>query len=196
MNKELLTSNSEKTINKLRNVLNESKGMILDESILSKIDIICRNIETELKKEGIETEMSFKDHHLRIVYRGRRYHHRVDKPSARVAADVRLHPKIPLITLLGLGHLRIPTAASVLRRWRRIDDRRVYDGPLAQQQSLLRQILLSLPEQLRRQIVALQKMTELADRRLVWHSIGFQINPGKAAHRLHVVERILHRRIR
>jgi signal transduction histidine kinase len=61
MNKELLTSNSEKTINKLRNVLNESKGMVLDESILSKIDVICRNIESELKKEGIETAMLFKD---------------------------------------------------------------------------------------------------------------------------------------
>ena len=61
MNKELLTSNSEKVINKLRNVLNESKGMVLDEGLLKKIDVICRNIEKELKKEGIETETLFKD---------------------------------------------------------------------------------------------------------------------------------------
>ncbi len=60
MNKELLTFNSEEVTNKLRSILSEYKGMVLDEGLLKKIDVICRNIETELK-EGIETEMLFED---------------------------------------------------------------------------------------------------------------------------------------
>ncbi len=61
MNKELSPLNSEETTNKLRSILSEHKGMVLDESILSKIDVICRNIETALKKGGVETAILLKD---------------------------------------------------------------------------------------------------------------------------------------
>ncbi len=61
MNKELLTLNYEAVTNKLRSILSEHEGMVLDKSLLSKIDVICRNIESELKKEGIKTETLFKD---------------------------------------------------------------------------------------------------------------------------------------
>ncbi len=61
MNKELLTFNSEEITNKLRSILSEYKGKVLDEGLLSKIDVICRNIETELEKRGIESEMLLKD---------------------------------------------------------------------------------------------------------------------------------------
>jgi signal transduction histidine kinase/PAS domain-containing protein len=61
MNKEVLTLNYEAVTKKLRNILSEYEGMVLDGSLLKKIDVICRNIETELKKAGIETETLFKD---------------------------------------------------------------------------------------------------------------------------------------
>ncbi len=61
MNNELSTFNSMELTNKLRSILSEYKGMVLDEGLLKKIDVICGNIEAELKKEGIETAMLFKD---------------------------------------------------------------------------------------------------------------------------------------
>ncbi len=52
MNNELSTFNSMKLTNKLRSILGEYKGMVLDEGLLKKLDVICRNIETELKLES------------------------------------------------------------------------------------------------------------------------------------------------
>lgn len=45
-----------------------------------------------------------------------------------VDPDVRLHPEIPLIVLLGLMHLGVAGLALVLRRRRRVNDRGIDDA--------------------------------------------------------------------
>jgi hypothetical protein len=57
-------------------------------------------------------------------------------------ADVGLHPKEPLVSLLGLVHLRVALARLVLHRTGRGDQRGVYHRAGLQQQALsLQQIV-------------------------------------------------------
>ncbi len=57
-----------------------------------------------------------------------------------IDADVGLHAKVILVALLGLVHLRVTLAILVLGRARRVDQRRVDDGALAQLQAAVTQI--------------------------------------------------------
>lgn len=54
---------------------------------------------------------------------GRRAGQAMDQPGLRVRADVRFHPKVPLVPLLDLVHLGIARLARVLGRGWRGDDR-------------------------------------------------------------------------
>ena len=53
------------------------------------------------------------------------------------AADVRLHPEVPLLALAGLAHLGVARLVLVLGRGRGGDDRRIHNRPGLQQQPLL-----------------------------------------------------------
>ena len=46
----------------------------------------------------------------------------MNKARVRIDANVRFHPKVPVITLLRLLHLRIPLTALVFSRARGTDD--------------------------------------------------------------------------
>jgi hypothetical protein len=50
-----------------------------------------------------------------VVHVGRRGNHRVNQLGLAVHANVRLHAEVPLVTLLGLVHLRI--ACIALTSW-------------------------------------------------------------------------------
>ena len=52
---------------------------------------------------------------------GRRRRHRVDELRATVHPEMRLHPEIPLVALLGLMHFGIARLVGILGRGRRID---------------------------------------------------------------------------
>ena len=56
--------------------------------------------------------------YLRIVNIARRSHHRVNHFGSAIDAHVRLHPKIPLVTLAGLVHLRVSFLILVFGRTR------------------------------------------------------------------------------
>lgn len=73
-----------------------------------------------------------------------------------------LHGEVPLVTLLRLMHLGIALPGLVLRRVRRMDDRRIDHRAAIEQQATL-----------------LQQLTELADHRLVGHRIIGQIQTRK-----------------
>ena len=122
--------------------------------------------------------------------------HRVYHPRGDVHADMPLHPEMPLIALLGLVHLRVARLLFVLGRGRRGDNRGIYNSTLAHQQTALGQRRDDLVEQRLGQLVALQPMAEVKHRRRVRHRVHRQIDAGKAAQGLAVVQRILQRLVR
>jgi len=65
---------------------------------------------------------------------GRTHHHRVHQLAIPVRANVRFHPEIPLMALLGLVHLRVAFALGILGRGRRGAERGVHQRAFAQQQ--------------------------------------------------------------
>ena len=132
---------------------------------------------------------------LRHVHRvGGRRRQAVRQTRFGVHPDMRLHPEVPLVSLLRLVHLRIPFSPAVLRRRRRVNDARIHDRPRLQPMPERRQMHIDLLEQPHPQALRLQQVAEVQDRRLVRQRTA-QAQTRKAAHRLHLVEQILHARI-
>src|SRR4051795_2004295 len=120
-------------------------------------------------------------------------HHRMDQARGDIDPDMGLHPEVPLIALLRLVHLRITALLLVLRRRRGGNDGRIDDRPVPHQQAALLQHRPDLVEQPLCQIVPFQPMPEMQYRSRVRHRGAGQRDPGKAAQRLAVVERVLDR---
>src|SRR3954471_6830051 len=120
-------------------------------------------------------------------------HHRMDQARGDIDPDMGLHPEVPLIALLRLVHLRITALLLVLRRRRGGNDGRIDDRPVPHQQAALLPHRPDLVEQPLCQIVPFQPMPEMQYRSRVRHRVAGQRDPGKAAQRLAVVERVLDR---
>ncbi|MFQ5965493.1 MAG: ATP-binding protein [Candidatus Scalinduaceae bacterium] len=67
MNNELLIFGSEEATTKLRNILNESKGMVLDEGLARKIEDICQEIEVGIKKRNTEISKLLNNDEIRNI---------------------------------------------------------------------------------------------------------------------------------
>jgi hypothetical protein len=93
----------------------------------------------------------------------------VDQLAAAVDPEMRLHPEVPLVPLLGLMHLGIAGLVGILSRGRRIDDRRIDNRAGGYLQPLRGQVPLHLVEQPPAQIVLFEQVTEAAHRRLIRH---------------------------
>src|ERR1041384_4930708 len=104
---------------------------------------------------------------------------------------MRLHAEMPLVTLLGLVHLRIAGLVFVLCRRRRGDDRGIDNCALAHQQAALLQHRPDLVEQHPGQVVFLQPMAEVQHCRRVRYRHHRQVDPGKPAQGLAIVQRVL-----
>src|SRR5215469_3946816 len=104
---------------------------------------------------------------------GRRRYHRMDQLAAAVDPKMSLHPKIPLLALLGLMHLGIARLPGILGRRGRIDDRCIDNRAGGHLQSLRRQVPLHLVKQLPAQIMLLKQMAEAAYRGFV----GYRLTP-------------------
>lgn len=93
------------------------------------------------------------------------------------------------------GILGIALARLVLDRGRSRDQRRVHDGAAAKQLALRREMLGHRREHGLRQVVALQQVAEIEDRRLVGDRVEAEFKPAERPHRLDIVERFLSARI-
>src|SRR3546814_19752869 len=95
----------------------------------------------------------------------RRTYHAMHQARFVIDADVGLHAKVILVALLGLVHLWVALAVFVLGRTRRIDQRGIDDGALAQRQATVTQVAIDncqdassqfvfLPQQDRKSVVS------------------------------------------
>jgi len=112
---------------------------------------------------------------LTIVHIGSRRHHRVNQLALTIYANT----KIPLISLLGLMHLRNPLLVPVLGRARCVDNRGVHNGSFADLQAILLQIFTNQDKQLLTQVMGFKKMTEIEYRRLIRCRFAPQVYPSK-----------------
>src|SRR5262249_48001805 len=91
--------------------------MLLDDRLLTAISLIPPH-------PGLLPMQQIRQHRA-VGNIGRRRYHRMDQLAAAVDPKMSLHPKIPLLALLGLMHLGIARLPGILGRRGRIDDRRI-----------------------------------------------------------------------
>ncbi len=111
-----------------------------------------------------------------------------------IDADVRLHPEMPLVALLGLVHFRITLAFGVLGRTGRGDDRGVHDAALLEQQSFAREVLVDGGQDVFGQVALFEQMAKIQDRRFVGNRLA-QAQVRERSQRCDLVQRLFHRRV-
>src|SRR5215471_10365678 len=130
--------------------LKVATGTLLDDRLLTAISLIPPH-------PGLLPMQQIRQHRA-VGNIGRRRYHRMDQLAAAVDPKMSLHPKIPLLALLGLMHLGIARLPGILGRRRRIDDRRIDNRAGGHLQSLRRQVPLHLIKQLPAEIVLFEQM--------------------------------------
>ena len=107
-----------------------------------------------------------------------------------IAADVRFHPKIPLVALFGLVHLGASLAALVLGGGRGSDDGRIHHGAFSHLDSAFAQHKVDFFEDSFAEVVTVEQMSEIEHGRFIRHPVVGEVDAGEIAHRLAVVERV------
>ena len=133
--------------------------------------------------------------HLAVVYVRRSGRYRMDQLGTAVYTDVGLHAEIPLLSLLRLMHLRVPFLPAVLCRGGSVDDGGVNYGTSTDLHTVFIQILGNQRKELFAEVVSLEKVAKLADRRLVRSSLPAKVDADKCAHGTRVVKGLFYRRI-
>jgi len=141
----------------------------------------------------LAVKQSAQHHAVVHVCSGRCY--AVDRSRSTIQADVRFHPEVPLIALLGLMHLGLAFALRVLRRARSADDRRIDDYSGADLDAALPKMSVHCSEDPFSEFVLLEQMSKLAYSRFIGSALTTQVDANKAPHRDAVVQRFLDRRI-
>ncbi len=86
--------------------------------------------------------------------------------------DMRLHAEVPLVALLGLMHLGVTLAATVLGRAERGDQRGIDHRAALEQQALVGQHCVDRSQDLRRQLKRFQLVAKAQDAHAVRHPLG------------------------
>ena len=119
---------------------------------------------------------------------GGRRDQRMHQPRLSIDANVRLHAELPVVTLLGLVHLRVARLGLVLcRGWGR-NQRGIDDRPFTQDQALFGQMGVDRLEDLACEPVRFEQTSEFQQGGRIRCRLPRQINPHEAADRLTVVQ--------
>src|SRR6201993_483643 len=116
--------------------------------------------------------------------------------TALIGPDMQLHSEVPVPALAGLLHLGVARRTGVFGRTGSRDDRRIDDGPRAQQKAARFEQAANRVEDRAGQVVLLQQMAKAQDGGLIRHHVVAQLHPREAPHRLTVVDRVLGLRVR
>lgn len=130
-----------------------------------------------------------------VPHIGCRPNKRMHQPRLGVGSNMGFHPKVPHVAFLGLVHLRVALLARVLGRGGRRDDGGIDNGAFSHQQVALAQVGVDLLEDSLGQSMPFQQVPELQKRGGIGHGFHPKVDPGKAAHRLAVVESVFERLI-
>ena len=98
--------------------------------------------------------------------------------------------EIPLVAFLGLVHVQVALLLCILGGGRCGDQRGVYQSPFTQQQATRGQVGIDGGEEAFAQIVRFKQPAEFQQRGGVRHAFGTQVNAGKPAQGLAVVDRV------
>ncbi len=126
--------------------------------------------------------------HRAVVHVCSGRYYAVNRSRPAIQADVRFHPEVPLIALLGLMHLGIAFAFRVLRRARSADDRRIDDRSGADLDAALPKMSVHCSEDLLSEFVLLEQMSKLAYGRFIGSALTTQVDANEAPHRDDVVQ--------
>jgi len=113
-----------------------------------------------------------------------------------INTDMRLHPKVPLIALLGLVHLRIPITRAVLSRAVRCNKRGIDDRTSLEHQAFGDRGGVDRGKQLNALAVLFEQVAKAQDSGLIRHAGHASIETGELAVKRGVVQCLFHRRIR
>jgi hypothetical protein len=114
-----------------------------------------------------------------IVCLRRRCHHRMDESRFGIHTNVRLHPEMPLVALLGLMHFRVTLTRVILGRGRCGNQGGIDDTTFAHEQALLRQVQVDGVKDGLGQMLRLEQTPKLQQCGGVWCGFPIQINPDK-----------------
>lgn len=111
-----------------------------------------------------------------------------------IHTDVRLHPEVPLIALLGLVHLGIALSILVLGRTRRGNDGGIHHRAGLEHQALLGQGCVDRGQHLGRQLMLFQQVPEPQNGRLIRQSRG-TVQAHEASIQRPLMQLLFHRRV-
>jgi hypothetical protein len=130
-----------------------------------------------------------------IGHLGRGAFNGMDQTALGIDANVRLHPEVPLIALLGLSHLGVALLVMVLGRTRCCNQCGIDDRATLHAQSCLTQYSIDLSKDGNSEFVLIQQLTKAQDGAFVRHGIFEGIQAGKLTKQGNVVQGFFHRRI-
>ena len=140
----------------------------------------------------VQQSMTLRD----IVDIGRSADDGVHQARVGIDTDMRLHPKVPLITLLGLVHLRIPLTHAVLDRAGTSNQRGINDRAGLEHPAFGDQGGVDGGQQLNAQVVLFQKMAKPQDGGFVGQPGHASVQPCKFAVQRRVMQGFFHGRVR
>ena len=127
-----------------------------------------------------------------IMHVGRCALYRMHQARFNVHPNVRFHPKVPLVALLGLVHLRVALALAVLGRAGRGNQGRINGRSILERQTFTRQGGIDGGHQHLAQRIGFEQMTESQNRALIRQSGGPRIKLGKLTVQGHIMQRLFH----
>ena len=117
------------------------------------------------------------------------------QPGVGVHANVRLHPKVPLVALLGLVHLGVALTAVVLGRAGRSNQRGIDHGAGLEHQAAFNEFGVDGGQDLLAQTVFFEQMAKAQDRALIGQSHDARIQVRKLLVQRDVVQGLFHGRV-
>lgn len=165
------------------------------------LDVLCFNALAYALVARVGKDVGFLSVHQRVCLRhvvdvGRCAHHRVHQARIHIDSNVRHHPEVPLVALLGLVHLGVSFTAAVLGRTRGSDQRGIDHRAALEQQALGRQRGVDGGQDLQAQVMGFEQVAKAQDRALIGQVVFARIQARELAKHGGVVQRFFHRRVR
>ena len=130
-------------------------------------------------------------HFVTVMDVGRRDAGAMNQSGLAVRPDVQLHSEVPLVTFLGLVHLRITALILVLGRGRCGNQRGVDNRAARKPHSIDHKQFADLGKECSTQIMGLEQVAEVHQCRGIRYPLSTQIDPAELTEHRNIVQRVL-----